>query len=196
MDESGGGEDECDVVVVGGGLAGLTAARTLVTHDSSLRVSVLEAGSRLGGRVQTVKTADTGAHWVARSQTNVMALIASHKLGLRYIVTISQYCNLISHLTLLHPRPQYLAGTKIMQLSDGSTRRYDSVLPDLGSWLALLELGWVIRSLDTLAEQVNTLDPVLSMARGDHLDAVTLAAWMDNRVRYQSVKDAVSAAVR
>ena len=83
-----------------------------------------------------------------------------------------------------------------MQLSDGSIRRYDSVLPDLGSWLALIELGWVIRTLDTLAEQVNTLDPVLSMARGDHLDGVTLAAWMDNRVRYQSVKDAVSAAVR
>ena len=84
MDESGSGEDECDVVVVGGGLAGLSAARSLVTHDNSLRVSVLEAGSRLGGRVETVKNADTGAHWVARSQTNIMAIINRHKLALRY----------------------------------------------------------------------------------------------------------------
>ena len=83
-----------------------------------------------------------------------------------------------------------------MQLSDGSTRRYDSVLPDLGSWFALLELGWVIRTLDTLAVQVNTLDPVLSVTGGDQMDGVTLASWMDNRVRCQSVKDAVSAAVR
>ena len=85
MDDSvGSGGDECDVVVVGGGLAGLAAARTLVTHDTSLRVSVLEAGPRLGGRVETVKGADTGAHWVARSQTNMMAIIARHKLSLRY----------------------------------------------------------------------------------------------------------------
>ena len=53
MDDSVG--DECDVVVVGGGLAGLSAARTLVQHDTSLRVTLLEANSRLGGRVETFK---------------------------------------------------------------------------------------------------------------------------------------------
>ena len=53
MDDSVG--DECDVVVVGGGLAGLSAARTLVQHDRSLRVTLLEANSRLGGRVETFK---------------------------------------------------------------------------------------------------------------------------------------------
>ncbi|HKO51690.1 MAG TPA: NAD(P)/FAD-dependent oxidoreductase [Polyangiaceae bacterium] len=43
---------EFDVVVLGAGMAGLTAARALA--DAKKRVLVLEAGSRVGGRVWTV----------------------------------------------------------------------------------------------------------------------------------------------
>ena len=52
MDESA--SDDCDVVVVGGGLSGLAAARTLIQHDNSLRITLLEANARLGGRVLSV----------------------------------------------------------------------------------------------------------------------------------------------
>ena len=53
MDESS--SDDCDVVVIGGGLSGLVAARTLIQHDNSLRVILLEASHRLGGRVESIK---------------------------------------------------------------------------------------------------------------------------------------------
>ena len=55
-----------DVVVIGAGVAGLTAARKL--QESGKRVAVLEARERLGGRVNTDQTTfsrpfDLGAHW-------------------------------------------------------------------------------------------------------------------------------------
>ena len=55
-----------DTIVVGAGIAGLTAARLLTRAGQ--RVVILEARDRIGGRVHTQRTADTvtdlGASWI------------------------------------------------------------------------------------------------------------------------------------
>jgi len=55
-----------DTIVVGAGIAGITAARLL--HDAGERVIVLEARDRVGGRMWTDRTAgfsvDRGASWI------------------------------------------------------------------------------------------------------------------------------------
>ncbi|MEM7570413.1 MAG: FAD-dependent oxidoreductase [Pseudomonadota bacterium] len=49
-------DKQADVIVIGGGMAGLSAALTL--EDSGLKVLIVEADNRLGGRCFTLRTQD------------------------------------------------------------------------------------------------------------------------------------------
>ncbi len=75
-----------DVVVVGGGLSGLAAARDLVAGGKS--VVVLEGNNRVGGRTWTEPVpgsngawVDMGGQWVGPTQDRILALIK--KFGLK-----------------------------------------------------------------------------------------------------------------
>ncbi len=74
------GESNPDVVVIGAGAAGLAAARSLA--DARVRVQVVEARSRPGGRAWTRRTAagaawDAGAAYVHFAQRNPWLEIAA-----------------------------------------------------------------------------------------------------------------------
>ena len=67
-----------DVVVVGAGIAGLSAAREL--QNSGASVAVLEARDRIGGRAHTVpglegQSIDLGAQFIGDSQKRISALV-------------------------------------------------------------------------------------------------------------------------
>lgn len=68
-----------DVIVVGAGVAGLTAARSLM--DAGKRVVVLEASPRIGGRLRTNRDLgpafDLGASWIHGTHGNPITKLAT-----------------------------------------------------------------------------------------------------------------------
>jgi monoamine oxidase len=143
-----------DVVVVGGGLAGLTTAHRL--REAGRDVVVVEAADRVGGRLLRQHVAgmpvDGGGAWVGPTQDRVLALIA--ELG-------------------LSTKPTYDDGRHVMRLR-GKTRVRAGQLPPLNP-LALADTMWAMHLLDRAARGLPR--------RAAELDRTTVGAWLDRHMR-------------
>lgn len=151
-----------DVIIVGAGLAGLTAARELVKKGKS--VIVLEARDRVGGRTLAQATRsgemlDVGGQWIGPGQERVRALV--DEFGL---------------MTYQQPH----TGTKLIKI-DGKLRRYEGDIPAL-PLLAKLDLGRMFSQLNKMAESI-PLDAPYSAKDAQAWDNITLESWKQEHMR-------------
>ena len=127
-----------DVVVVGAGLAGLTAAREL--SRSGFDVVVVEGRDRVGGRTKPATLAgvpvDLGASFVGPTQDAVLKLAAD--LGCETTPTYSDGANLIRWR--------------------GTVRRYNGTIPKLG-FVGLLDIGRIQWQFERIAAGVDIHAP-------------------------------------
>lgn len=155
-----------DVVIVGAGFAGLTAAEKLVGQGAS--VLVLEGRDRVGGRALTGKVAgvdvDMGATWVSQRHTAVLELAS--RLG----------CT---------TTPQFDEGHNVLWLN-GRRRTYKGTIPTI-SPLGLVDMARIQRALNKLIATIN-VDAPWDSPEADRLDAISFGEWLDQKHAQSSTR--------
>lgn len=145
-----------DVVVIGAGLAGLTAARELTRRGFD--VVVLEGRDRVGGRTFSATLAgvpvDRGASFVGPTQDAVLKLAAD--LGCA-------------------TTPTHNSGENLIRWR-GRVRRYHGTIPKLGV-IGLLDIGRIQWQFDRIARDISITEPWTSK-RAAKFDGISLGGWL------------------
>ena len=166
--------NDVDVVVVGAGFAGLSAARALVSAGKT--ALVLEARDRVGGRTFTKPIEkglwiDLGGQWIGSTQHEIAALV--EELGITTFPTWSRGENLV--------------------VLNGEAKRYRGTIPRL-ALLSLLNVGWAQWRLDSMAQHV-PLDAPWKAKKAAEWDARSLGDWLDETVKTKTARHLFDAAL-
>ncbi|MET0993431.1 MAG: flavin monoamine oxidase family protein [Mycobacterium sp.] len=163
-----------DVVVVGAGFAGLSAARDLLRFGHE--VVVFEGRDRVGGRSATTTIAgtpvDLGGTFVGPTQDAVLALAA--ELGCKTVPTYSRGKNLIRWR--------------------GRVRSYRSTIPRL-SILELLDVSRIQWRFERACRQVPVQTP-WTAPTAHKLDELTLDGWLRSVHASASTRDLMAIMAR
>lgn len=154
-----------DVIVIGAGLSGLSAAK--VCHDKGLNVLVLEARDRVGGRTLSDDSGcDLGGSYFIQEHRNLFNLVA--ELGLRCQADL----------------PATPGGLPVFYSNETK-----SVKPFAGKFDLLVKLDYIAfkRKIDDLCNQIDLNEPWNSK-RARELDSISFKQYIESNCYTTQVK--------
>ncbi|XP_022063787.2 probable flavin-containing monoamine oxidase A [Acanthochromis polyacanthus] len=167
-----------DVIIVGAGLSGLSAAHLLRKRNAKLRILILEGKDRVGGRTVTseipaangVDSWDFGGQWVGSTQTHILELI--EELGLEVY-------------------PQFSTGKKVHHMGGPTSkvRTYRTNIPTL-SPAVLMDFTQLLWKIDRLCATVCVQDPSRT-PNAVQLDSMTLQTYLEQHAWTSDLKGEV-----
>jgi monoamine oxidase len=165
---------QADVVVVGAGLAGLSAARALAA--SGVDVVVLEVRDRVGGRVYTKAASDGtlidhGGQWTGPTQGRIAALAQAVDIG-----TFRTYDS----------------GNNI-EYKRGQRLTYSGTIP-MSEPLVTMEVVEMLLKLSMMASEVPLNAPWTAPLAAEW-DAQTMASWAERNVENEGARDLLALAI-
>ena len=157
-----------DVLVIGAGYAGLTAALQL--KQAGKKVLLLEARDRVGGRIWTQHNPDgtyfdLGGQWIGPGHESMYA-----------------YANTYNIKTF----PTQTEGKTVLHLKDRLIQ-YKGIIPRLPLG-ALLKLNGVIQRINRQSKHIDLHEPWNS-PNAVYLDSISAQEWLDKTTDNQVVKD-------
>ncbi|MEJ1281122.1 monoamine oxidase A [Cricetulus griseus] len=148
-----------DVVVIGGGISGLAAAKLL--SEYKINVLVLEARDRVGGRTYTVRNehvswVDVGGAYVGPTQNRILRL--SKELGIEtYKVNVNE---------------------RLVQYVKGKTYPFRGAFPPVWNPLAYLDYNNLWRTMDEMGKEI-PVDAPWQAPHAEEWDRMTMKDLFD-----------------
>lgn len=162
-----------NTIIVGGGFAGISAARTL--HKAGKSFIVLEARNRLGGRVHSTTVLDNitlelGGQWIGPTQDRMYELVKEFDI---------------------QTFPTYDQGECVLSLNK-SISTYSGSIPKVDI-ISLFYIDSTTKNLDKMAKTI-PLDTPWSHPKADEWDSISLAYFLNKKIKSKTALKIIESA--